>query len=84
MFIPASQAYWAYATLALGSALALFMYPHSITATLSSRSRNTIRKNATILPAYSFVLGLLALLGWVAIAAGTNRSGWTACPTRNW
>ncbi len=56
----------------LGSALALFMYPHSITATLSSGSRNTIRRNAAILPAYSFVLGLLALLGWVAIAAGTQ------------
>src|SRR6187399_99310 len=74
-FIPAPQAYWAYATLALGSALALFMYPHSITATLSSRSRNTIRRNATILPAYSFLLGLLALLGWVAIAAGTKPIG---------
>jgi SSS family solute:Na+ symporter len=75
VFIPSPQAYWAYATLALGSALALFMYPHSITATLSSRSRNTIRRNATILPAYSFVLGLLALLGWVAIAAGTKPIG---------
>jgi SSS family solute:Na+ symporter len=67
--------YWAYATLALGSALALFMYPHSITATLSSDSRKTIRRNAAILPAYSFVLGLLALLGWVAIAAGTKPIG---------
>ena len=75
VFIPSAQAYWAYATLALGSAMALFMYPHSITATLSSRSRNTIRYNATILPAYSFVLGLLALLGWVAIAAGTKPIG---------
>jgi len=75
VFIPSPQAYWAYATLALGSALALFMYPHSVTATLSSRSRNTIRYNATILPAYSFVLGLLALLGWVAIAAGTKPIG---------
>src|SRR5437660_4153651 len=55
--------------------MALFMYPHSVTATLSSRSRNTIRRNATILPAYSFVLGLLALLGWVAIAAGTKPIG---------
>jgi solute:Na+ symporter, SSS family len=64
----------------LGSALALFMYPHSITATLSSRSRNTIRKNATILPAYSFVLGLLALLGWVAIAAGTKPIGLDGVP----
>jgi SSS family solute:Na+ symporter len=75
VFIPSPQAYWAYATLALGSAMALFMYPHSVTATLSSRSRNTIRHNATILPAYSFVLGLLALLGWVAIAAGTKPIG---------
>ncbi|SER73966.1 solute:Na+ symporter, SSS family [Pedococcus cremeus] len=74
-FIPNSQQYWAYATLAFGSAMALFMYPHSITATLSSGSRNTIRRNASILPAYSFVLGLLALLGWVAIAAGTKPIG---------
>jgi solute:Na+ symporter, SSS family len=74
-YIPNSQQYWAYATLAFGSAMALFMYPHSITATLSSGSRNTIRRNASILPAYSFVLGLLALLGWVAIAAGTKPIG---------
>ena len=42
---------------------------------LSASSRNTIRRNAAILPAYSFVLGLLALLGWVAIAAGTKPIG---------
>ncbi|WP_210439035.1 monocarboxylate uptake permease MctP [Nocardioides xinjiangensis] len=74
-FVPGSGAFWAYATLALGSAMALFMYPHSVTASLSSSSRNTIRRNASILPAYSFVLGLLALLGWVAIAAGTLPIG---------
>src|SRR5687768_14382673 len=74
-FIPSQEQFWAYATLPFGSALGLFMYPHSITATLSSGSRNTIRRNAAILPAYSFVLGLLALLGWVAIAAGTNPVG---------
>jgi SSS family solute:Na+ symporter len=74
-FIPAAPQFWAYATLALGSAMALFMYPHSVTATLSSKSRNTIRRNAAILPAYSLVLGLLALLGWVAIAAGTKPIG---------
>ena len=74
-FIPGEGTGWAYATLALGSALALFMYPHSVTASLSSGSRNTIRRNAAILPAYSFVLGLLALLGWVAIAAGTQPIG---------
>ncbi|HYG92999.1 MAG TPA: sodium:solute symporter [Nocardioides sp.] len=74
-FIPSSETFFAYATLALGSAMALFMYPHSVTASLSSDSRNTIRRNAAILPAYSFVLGLLALLGWVAIAAGTQPIG---------
>jgi SSS family solute:Na+ symporter len=74
-FIPGDGQMWAYATLGLGSALALFMYPHSVTASLSSGSRNTIRRNAAILPAYSFVLGLLALLGWVAIAAGTQPIG---------
>jgi solute:Na+ symporter, SSS family len=74
-FIPSAAQYWAYASLALGSAMALFMYPHSITATLSAKSRNTIRRNAAILPAYSFVLGMLALLGWVAIAAGTKPIG---------
>src|SRR6478609_510746 len=75
VFIPGSKQFWAYATLSLGSALALFMYPHSITGVLSSKSRNTIRRNAAILPAYSFVLALLALLGWVAIAAGTKPIG---------
>ena len=51
------------------------MYPHSITAVLSSRSRNVIRRNAAILPAYSLVLGLLALIGFAAIAAGTKPIG---------
>jgi SSS family solute:Na+ symporter len=74
-FLPGGPQLWAYATLGLGSALALFMYPHSVTASLSSGSRQTIRRNAAILPAYSFVLGLLALLGWVAIAAGTKPIG---------
>ena len=32
---PAEAAQWAYATLALGSALALFMYPHSLTGVLA-------------------------------------------------
>ncbi|GAB3598692.1 sodium:solute symporter family protein [Angustibacter peucedani] len=74
-FIPNTAQLWPYATLALGSAMALFMYPHSITAVLSSKNRNVIRRNASILPAYSFLLGLLALLGFVAIAAGTKPIG---------
>ncbi|MFI6687155.1 monocarboxylate uptake permease MctP [Streptomyces sp. NPDC050485] len=78
---PGEASQWTYATLALGSALALFMYPHSITATLSSRSRNVIRRNTTILPLYSLMLGLLALLGFMAIAAGVNvKNGQLAIP----
>jgi SSS family solute:Na+ symporter len=61
-----------YSTLALGSAMALFLYPHSITGLLASRSRDTIKRNMAALPAYSFVLGLLALLGYMAIAAGVK------------
>ncbi|RKP44921.1 monocarboxylate uptake permease MctP [Trinickia fusca] len=64
--------YSAYATLAVGSALALFLYPHSITAILSSSSGNTIRRNMAMLPAYSLVLGLLALLGFMALASGVK------------
>ncbi len=59
-----------YSTLALGSALALFLYPHCVTGLLAARSRDTIKRNMAALPAYSLVLGLLALLGYMAIAAG--------------
>ena len=61
-----------YSTLALGSALALFLYPHSVTGVLATRSRDTIRKNMAALPAYSVVLALLALLGLMAIKAGVK------------
>jgi solute:Na+ symporter, SSS family len=58
-----------YATLALGSALAAFMYPHTLTGVFASNSANTIRKNAIMLPAYTVLLGLIALLGYMAHAA---------------
>ena len=66
-------AYGAYATLALGSALALFLYPHSITGILSASSGHAIRRNAAMLPAYSLMLGFLALFGFFAIAAGVGN-----------
>jgi len=72
-FLPASEpAKQAYATLALGSALALFLYPHAITGVLSSKSADVVRRNAVLLPAYTFLLGLIALLGYMAIAAGVS------------
>jgi SSS family solute:Na+ symporter len=65
-------AYSIYATLALGSALALFLYPHSITGILASSSGHAVRRNAALLPGYSFMLGLLALVGFFAIATGVS------------
>jgi solute:Na+ symporter, SSS family len=69
-----SQGQTAYATLAFGSALALFMYPHVITGVLSSKSQDVVRRNMAILPAYTLMLGLLALTGYMAIAAGLKPS----------
>ncbi len=57
-------------TLAAGSAMALFMYPHSMTGILSAASPTVIRRNAYMLPAYSLVLGLIAVMGYMALAAG--------------
>jgi SSS family solute:Na+ symporter len=58
-----------YASLALGSALAAFMYPHTLTGVFASKSADTIRRNAMLLPAYTLLLGLLALLGYMGHAA---------------
>jgi solute:Na+ symporter, SSS family len=73
--VPPAQStgsYGIYATLALGSAFALLLYPHTMTAMLSATSGHTVRRNAALLPAYTFVLGLLALLGFFAIADGVK------------
>ena len=66
--------YTTYATLAFGSAAALFMYPHALTAILSSSSREVIRRNSALLPAYSLVLAFLTLLGFMAIAKGVGSN----------
>jgi solute:Na+ symporter, SSS family len=64
-----------YATLALGSALALFLYPHSITGVLAASNRDVLKRNMSALPIYSLALGLIALLGYMAIAAGVTPIG---------
>jgi len=64
--------YFAYASLAFGSSLSLFLYPHSITSLLSARSKLVIQRNAALLPLYSILLALLALLGFCALAAGVD------------
>ncbi|HEU0027229.1 MAG TPA: sodium:solute symporter [Ktedonobacterales bacterium] len=62
----------AFSTLALGSALALFMYPHAVTGVLASKDGHVVKRNMALLPAYSFLLGAIALLGYMAIAAGVK------------
>src|ERR671916_1120810 len=64
-----------YATLALGSALALFLYPHSITGVLAASNRDVLKRNMSALPVYSLALGFIALLGFMAIAAGVTPIG---------
>jgi len=66
----APQQMMPYATLAIGSAMALFMYPHAMTGLLSASSASAIRKNAIALPAYSVMLCFIALMGYMAHAAG--------------
>lgn len=66
-------AYGAYATLALGSAMALFLYPHSMTSILSASSGHAVRRNSAMLPLYSLMLGMLTLLGFFVIAAGVDK-----------
>jgi len=45
------------------------MYPHTLTGVFASKSADTIRKNAMLLPAYTLLLGLIALRGYMAHAA---------------
>jgi Na+/proline symporter len=71
--MPAGE--WAFATLALGSALALFVYPHAVTGVFAAKRRDVIRRNAAMLPAYSLVLGLIALFGYLARAAPAVSAG---------
>jgi len=75
-FVPTSKATGStqldFATLALGSALALFIYPHSITGTLAARRRSVVTRNMAYLPLYSVLLALIALFGYMAVADKTT------------
>jgi SSS family solute:Na+ symporter len=59
-----------YVTLAIGSGLALFLYPHTLTGALASKSKYVVQRNSIFLPIYTVMLGLLAILGYFAVADG--------------
>lgn len=46
-----------------------------MTGVMASRSRDTVRRNAAFLPLYSLLLGGIALLGFMALAAHINVNG---------
>ena len=73
LILPPSQ-YLSYSTLAFGSAIAVVLYPHTITGVLSSASGKVLRRNAALLPAYNLLLALIALLGFMALAAGIHTA----------
>jgi SSS family solute:Na+ symporter len=50
------------------------LYPHTITGVLSSASGRVIRRNAALLPAYNLLLALVALLGFMALAASIHTA----------
>jgi SSS family solute:Na+ symporter len=58
----------AYATLILGSALALYLYPHAISGVLSAQSAQKLRKSTSLLPLYGIGLAILALMGILVYA----------------
>lgn len=69
-----SAAYSTYGSLIIGSVLAIFLYPHILTGVLSANSAKVIRRSSVLLLAYTFLLALVALLGFVAIADGIQPS----------
>lgn len=58
----------AYATLILGSALALYLYPHAISGVLSAQSAQKLRSSTALLPLYGIGLAILALMGILVYA----------------
>lgn len=62
----------AFASLALGSAMALLMYPHVLTAAFAAAGPDVLRRCCLALPGWTAVLGLFGLLGVAALAAGVR------------
>ncbi|WP_344616846.1 sodium:solute symporter family protein [Dactylosporangium salmoneum] len=65
----------AYISLVVGSALSIFAYPHALTTMLAAKDRATVQRNAAALPIYCAVLGLMAMLGFFALAQGVTPVG---------
>ncbi len=60
---PSPKLVSAYFSLAIGSAFALYLYPHAINGSLSSDSIRNLRKSTALMPIYGIGLALIALFG---------------------
>ncbi len=63
-----------YMTLVLGSALALYLYPHAVNGVLSAESKHKLRVSTSLLPLYGLGLALLALFGILVYAVPSALS----------
>lgn len=64
----------AYVSLVLGSAMALYLYPHAVNGILSSESKHKLRLSTALLPLYGIGLALLALFGILVYAVPSALS----------
>ncbi|MDP8012067.1 MAG: sodium:solute symporter [Thermoplasmata archaeon] len=71
------NAYW---SLFLMSALALYLYPHAVTGSLSSKDRKSLRLSQSLLPLYGVGLAFLALFGILVYANHSAISFLTSFP----
>ncbi|MFF8841367.1 sodium:solute symporter [Streptomyces sp. NPDC015127] len=62
----------AYVSLALGSALALFAFPHVLLVAFSARTADVLRRTSVTLMGWTAMLGLFALFGIAALASGVR------------
>ncbi|BBD73870.1 hypothetical protein HS1genome_2259 [Sulfodiicoccus acidiphilus] len=61
--IPNSKLAAAFLSLAIGSSLALYLYPHAINGALSSQDRDKLKLGTSLLPIYGIGLAIIVLFG---------------------
>ncbi|MBA0051223.1 sodium:solute symporter [Streptomyces sp. AJS327] len=70
--VPEPSLALAYTSLALGSALALFAFPHVLMVAFSARDGGVLRRSSVTLLGWTAMLGGFALFGVGALAAGVQ------------
>ncbi|WP_338598450.1 sodium:solute symporter [Sulfolobus tengchongensis] len=61
----------AYISLAIGSAFALYLYPHAINGSVSADSKQSLKYSLALQPIYSILLAIIALFGILVYANPT-------------